>query len=355
MKLSIVIVVLGLAFPLVAQAEEFAPYAGEVVAISDADLPLKIAEYKDSPFYTEEYSFAFHPVNKPPYTIRIGVSNMGHGRGAAFVHGSIIKGKKGKRIRYRIKESASAGTWKQGTEPFFIEVGRHRLRGGVQGFNLHLETDEMTADLEIKPMVPAWRPGTGRVDLARGEGLEVIVWPRAEVLGVIKARGEKTKVLTAVKGYAVVTRILSTASPALQPRRWVNFKSVKKDHTVLAQAFLPPAVKGDKLHGWSLVATDEEILLATHALEFKLGDFREDHGTKIPWIFTWAGEGVRGAVQALKLRSVVDELEKLPALERAVVSRFIQPMTWFLRGKYEVEAKGKKLSGPGSLVVNKIK
>ena len=353
MKVSIIVV--ALLVPLAALALEFAPYAGEVAAISDADLPLRTAEYKDSPFYTEEYSFAFHPVKKPPFTIRIGASNMGRGRGAAFVHGSVIKGKKGKRIRYRIKESAPAGTWKQGTEPFFIEVGKSRLAGSVEGFHLHLETDEMDADLEVRPLVPAWRPGTGRVDLARGEGLEVIVWARAEVFGVIKAKGEKKRVVTAVKGYAVVTRILNTASPGLQPRRWVNFKSMKKDHTLLVQAFLPPAEKGDELHGWALVATDEEVLVATHALEFKLGDFREDHGTKIPWIFTWAGEGVRGAVQALKLRSVVDELEKLPALERAVVSRFIQPMTWFLRGKYEVEARGKKLSGPGSLVVNKIK
>ncbi len=355
MKLSIVAVVLLLAIPLAAQAEEFAPYAGEAAAISNADLPLRTAEYKDSPFYTEEYSFAFHPVKKPPFTIRIGASNMGHGQGTAFVHGLVIKGKKGKRIRYRINESAPAGAWKQGTEPFFIKVGKNRLGGSVGGFHLHLETDEMDADFEVRPLVPAWRPGTGRVDLARGEGFEVIVWARAEVLGVIKAKGEKKRVVTAVKGYVVVTRILNTVSPGLQPRRWVNFKSVKKDHTLLVQAFLPPAVKGDDLHGWSLVATDEEVLVATHALEFKLGDFREDHGTKIPWIFTWAGEHVRGAVQALKLRSVVDELEKLPALERAVVSRFIQPMTWFLRGKYEVEVMGKKLSGPGSLVVNKIK
>lgn len=355
---AMMLTVLALLIVSPAQADDFAPYAGEAVAITDADLPLKAGQYKDSAFYTEEYSFAIHPAQKPPFTIRIGVTNLGLERGRAFVHGSIIKsgkGRKAKKTRYKIEETAAAGAWKQGTEPFSLEIGKVRLGGTVEGFDLHIETDEITATLEIRPVVPVWRPGTGRVDMAKGEGFEVMVWPRARVIGSIKMKDQKKKVLSGVKGYAVVTRILNNVSPGMQPRRWINFKSVKEDHTLLFQAFLPPEVKGDKLHGWTLAVAGDETIGATHALEIKLADFREDHGTKIPWVVTWQGEGVRGGVLAEKLRSVIDELAKLPALERAVVSRFIQPMTWYLRGKYEVEVGEKKLSAKGNLIINKIK
>jgi len=341
-----------------ARAGDFTPYAGETAEITAADLPLKYDRYRERAFYTEEYSFAFHPAKRPPFTIRIGVTNMGRNKGAAFVHGSIIKagkGRKAEKTRYRIEENSPAGAWKHGAEPFSLEVGGVRLRGALDGFSLHVETDEITATLEVRSLVPPWRPGTGRVDLAEGEGFEVMVWARAEVLGSIKLKSEKKKVLTAVKGHAVVTRILNTASPGLQPRRWVNFKSVKKDHTVLFQAFLPPESRGEKLYGWTLTAIGDKVVAATHALEIKLADFREDHETKIPWVVTWAGEGVRGGVLARKIRGVVDELAKLPALERAVVSRFIRPMTWYLRGRYEVEVGDAKLEGRGSLVVNKVK
>ncbi|MFH1532320.1 MAG: hypothetical protein ABIK09_16470 [Pseudomonadota bacterium] len=350
------VIALLLASPV--HATEFAPYAGEAVKITNADLPLKVEQYKDSAFYTEEYSFTIHPTKRPAFTIRIGATNMGRGKGTAFVHGTIVKagkGRKAKMARYKIEEIASAGAWKQRAEPFSLEVGKVRLGGTAARFDLHIDTDEISADLEVRPLVPAWRPGTGRVEMAKGEGFEVIVWARAEVYGTLKMKSETKKVVTAVKGYAVVTRILNTASPGLQPRRWINFKSVKKDHTVLFQAFLPPESKGEALHGWTLVADNEKILAATHALEIKLADFREDHGTKIPWVVTWQGKGVRGGVMAEGLRSVVDELAKLPALERAVVGRFIQPMTWYLRAKYEVEAAGTKRSGNGNLIVNKIK
>ncbi len=358
MKAMTIAAVLALFIVAPAQADDFAPYAGEVAAISNADLPLKVDQYKDSAFYTEEYSFAIHPTKKPAFTIRVGVTNLGLERGKAFAHGSIIKagkGRKAKKTRYKIEETASAGAWKQTTEPFSLEVGKVRLGGTVDGFELHIETDEITATLEIRPTVPAWRPGTGRVDMAKGEGFEVMVWARAEVIGSIKLKDEKKKVLSGVKGFAVVTRVLNNASPGMQPRRWINFKSVKKDHTVLFQAFLPPEAKGDKLYGWTVTAMEDKLLAATHALEIKLADFREDHGTKIPWVVTWQGEGVRGGVLAQKLRNVVDELAKLPALERVVVARFIQPMTWYLRGKYEVEAGETKLSATGNLIVNKIK
>ena len=351
------IIALSLAMP--AAAGEFAPYAGEAATITNADLPLQYDAYKDSPFYTEEYSFAFHPTKKPAFTIRIGVTNVGREKGSAFVHGSIIKmagkGKKAKKVRYAIKETAPAGAWKQTADPFSLEVGKVQLKGTVEGFNLRIESDEIVATLEIRPLVPAWRPGTGRVELAEKEGFEVMVWARAEVIGSIRLKDEKKKVLSGVKGYAVVTRILNNASPGLQPRRWINFKNVKEEHTVLFQAFLPPEGKGETLHGWTLTAIGDTIIAATHELDIKLADFREDHGEKIPWVVTWQGKGVRGGIQAEKLRSTVDELEKLPALERIVVSRFIKPMTWYLRGKYQVEAGGSKLDGKGSLVVNKIK
>ena len=350
------LVALSLAGPV--QAADFAPFAGETAGITNGDLPLRYEQYKDNAFYTEEYSFSFHPVKKPPFTIRIGVSNLGRGKGAAFVHGSILKsgkGRKASRIRFKVEETASAGAWKQTTEPFSLTVGKVRLGGTTERFDLQIETDEITANLEIRPLVPAWRPGTGRVEMAPGEGFEVMVWARAEVMGSIRRKGEKKKVLTAVKGYAMVTRVLNTMSPGLQPRRWINFKSVKKDHTLLFQAFLPPQSKGEALHGWALVADDKKILGATHALEIKLADFREDHGTKIPWVVTWQGGGLRGGVLAETLSNVVDELAKLPALERAVVGRFIKPMTWYLRGKYEVEVNGVKHAAHGNLIVNKIK
>jgi len=341
-----------------ARADEFAPYAGEAVEITNADLPLKVEQYKDSMFYTEEYSFSIHPTKKPAFTVRIGVTNMGRAKGTAFVHGTIVKagkGRKAKTVRYKIEETASAGAWKQSAEPFSIEIGKVRLGGTSERFDLHIDTDEISADLEVRPLVPAWRPGTGRVDMAKGEGFEVIVWARAEVYGTLKMKGETKKVVTAVKGYAVVTRILNTVSPGMQPRRWINFKSVKKDHTLLFQAFLPPQSKSEKLFGWTIVADNQKFLAATRALEIKLADFREDHGTKIPWVVTWQGDGLRGGVMAEKLRNAVDELAKLPALERAVVGRFIQPMTWYLRAKYEVEVAGTKLSAKGNLIVNKIK
>jgi hypothetical protein len=341
-----------------AQAGDFAPYAGEAADITNADLPLEADRYKDSAFYSEEYSFAIHPAKRPPFTIRIGVTNLGLERGRAFVHGTIIKagkGRKAKKTRYKIEETVPAGAWKQGTEPFSLEVGKVRLGGTVEGFDLRIETEEISATLEIRPVVPAWRPGTGRVDVAKGEGFEVVVWPRATVIGSIKMKDEKKKVLSGVKGYAVVTRVLNNVSPAMQPRRWINFKSVKEDHTLLFQAFLPPATLGDKLYGWTVAVSRDKVLAATHALEIKLADFREDHGEKIPWVVTWQGDGVRGGVLAEKLRNTVDELAKLPALERAVVSRFIKPMTWYLRGKYDVEAGDAKLSATGNLVVNKIK
>jgi hypothetical protein len=300
-------------------------------------------ENRNNKFYSEQYSFNSELEDGYDLWFQVFISNMGvaNGRAALQLH---FTPKGGSKIKDRALFEQGAWSYAGDGGKLTLKLGENLLAGDADGWTAHFETEHLAADVTVKNLVSAWKPGGGGVyyGAARKNYYDVtLLTPRGTIEAdvTVKATGEKHHVTGRVTG----DRSASNLSPNLLARRWVKLRLVGKAYTILMTNLQTSEEYGDKWVGWFLIASDKAILASGTNPALELADSERDAeaGYEVPRSVLLSGgtgiEGFTGAIKGLKRTKRHDQLADLSTIEKAVVSKLVKPISYGYKAEFEFQ------------------
>ncbi len=332
-----------------AWAWEASVFEGEPADAEDADLlPHRAAS--DRQFYSEDYTFTFRLTGTVEMHMKVGMSNLLGGPGSAFADGYVkTRGKK-----HPMQGAFAKGTWSSDANRFKVKMPDFSMRGDRRVIKLRFDADGAKVDAELRAVVPGFRPGTGKVVLADQGYVSMVVWPKMQVTGTVQVGEVKYR----LAGYCIFTHAATTVEPQHIPSTWFYFKGKDPDHPVLFQGFQLTEQFGGTRHGWAVAVQGEKYVLRTNRLTIEPTNVKDTRGAALPWSLLLKGPDgeVMGAIKADKLGGVRDRLKKLPALQAAIIRKFINPRRYLFRAEMELsDGAGKSTRTVGEYKVETMR
>jgi hypothetical protein len=301
-------------------------------------------ENKVNKFFSEQYSFDSNTEDGGNLWFQIFFSNMGmkNGRAALLVNFTPPGGKK-----VTTRQLFDAGKWSHSVESgkLTITLGKSTFSGDGMVWNAHLVTKEFVADTTITNTVPAWRPGGGMAYYGKGKksyfGVTLLT-PRGRFEATVKSDTAGEHALT---GLTYGDHSVINIPPNLQSHRWVKLRKVGKRKTVMLTVLETSEEYGNKWVGWFVVAGDKRIEATGTNPILELSDLKKDpkNGYEVPQSVLITGatgvDSLMGAIKVKKLKKRRDKLAGLSTLERAVVSKLVQPVSYSHRSLFEFQYK----------------
>ncbi len=333
-----------------AAAYEVRAFAGKnrKATIDDFMPKLDQAENKTNKFYAEQYSFAFSPEGKEKFWFQFLIVNMGisNGKGAVRVHFTPGGGKK-----IKAESTFSRKEWSAAKEgkALKLKMGDNVFTGDGKQWKAHFKNKHFEADCTITNSAPAWRPGGGSVYYGKGTSRYydvTLLTPRGKFEAdiVMADSGKKYHLTGTVFGDNSVINI----SPNLQARRWVKTRKIGRKYTVMLTTLQTSEQYGSEWVGYFFVASNKGMVATATNPKLELAGLETDpkNGYEVPTIvlLSEAGgvKGFAGALQAKKRLYRKDQLSSLDPIEKAMVSKLIQPVTYKYRAAYEFKFLSRK-------------
>lgn len=288
----------------------------------------------DKQFYSEEYAFNIDLDQKGARaSVKLVFSNVLGPQGTAITSVS-WKGPQGKSDKAKTKTGRSG--WSLKKSPFELDMGKVKLAGDHEVFTLHAEGSHSVLDLTFRAVVPGFVPGTGRVELANQGFIETLVWPKLSIQGTIQDR--KTQGMQPVTGWGVLLHATTTVPPQYQPNKWYMFRSFDRDKVALFQAVELPADFGGKVHGWIVMYDGNRKVIESNNLLVSPGNMKVYEQTSLPsYVFAKdEGRQLLIGINVVKFKKSVDQLKKLGAVEAAIVSKWIRPISFEFEGEIDI-------------------
>ena len=229
------------------------------------------------------------------------------------------------------------------SKPFSATFKDHVLSGTKRELKVQGSGDGYSFELPFKPVVRAWRPGSGRVTFPDGTFFEsVLFMPKARVEGMLTIDGKTTY----IKGTGYVSKSRANATPYLQAKRFVEFRKVSGSTVIWMKEFVTSDEFGAVRVPYLLVAHKGRIVVATTDFEadyLKMKtDTKSGKNYKVPKAIVLRAKGVDGesvtvGIQATKLLYRRDKLKRMNAMKRALVSRYMHPVQFAHKAKFEMK------------------
>lgn len=285
-------------------------------------------------YYSEEYSFTIELQDEATATVQFGFSNVLGDAGSAFVNVAWnTKQHKAERVRITLPK----GEWSFTKSPLAFNFGPVTFSADKKEFTLKATGNKTDLEISFVPLVPGFVPGSGQVKLGSEGFVEMLLWPRLSMRAKVTDR--KTNMSQTVDGWAVLTHSTTTLPPQFQPTKWVQFRSDDPKKLFLLQVVQLPEAFGGTFGGW-FVAYDNLKLVAS-STKLKVTPVTEGTygGKSIPVAFLLedAEQKLAVGLRALKFRRISDQLKKLPKLQRAIVAKYIHPMSYQFGGEAELQ------------------
>lgn len=176
------------------------------------------------------------------------------------------------------------------TEGCDVRIGVSRFVGDLRDYHVHVEIEDLVADLHLRGTVPSWRAATGHVFC----GDKYVAWlpsvPRGELTGTIQI-GDVTE---AVRGVGYHDHNWGTGPLNKMIDHWYWGRARIGDYTVLNISFISDPEFGRKHHPGLMVAKDGVIVASGHQdLSFEAVGLTPHPDTQVP-----VAEAVRYRLQA---------------------------------------------------------
>jgi len=338
-------------------ADPLYPFSGpsEPVTLEDILPHYDRRECKKNEFYSEWWSFIFSLENKYGAYVQFLLSNLGKGDGRAYVraHLSTPEG-----LKIQKKDEFDEKQWSYEKDKFLIRIGENLVSGNLQGFVLKVKNDSFEAEFKVSPLVPAYKPGNGRVQYGSSKERYYeyhVIAPVAEVSGKVRIQGEENE--RSVSGLMFVEHVATTLGMHEQARQWVRFRSFNKNRVFLFSQILPPPEYGDNPARFVvLFEKGQKIFEALNEdVVVRLASFKEDEKKKgyfVPWVAEISGKGKnRFGIKAQAITGREDYLEEVGSVTRFIISRFAKPVLYsfdaLFSGEVEVQGRLIKVGGFG--------
>jgi hypothetical protein len=162
-----------------------------------------------------------------------------------------------------------------------VRIGPNTFAGDLRRYEIHLEIDDVIADIVLDAEVPSWRPATGHVFV---DDDHYIAWlpsvPCGRVSGSLSIDGNP-ELLDGGAGYHDHNWGNIALRRAID--HWYWGRARIGDYTVITLNFISHEDHGKNVHPAFLVAKDGQILAAgEHDVEFSATDFRNHPDTGVP-------------------------------------------------------------------------
>jgi hypothetical protein len=157
-----------------------------------------------------------------------------------------------------------------------VHIGANRFSGDLRRYEVHVEIDDVAADLRLEGTVPPWRPATGHVLF----GEEIVAWLPAVPRGVLSGTLTHDGVQQSVDGAGYHDHNWGTAPLRKLIDHWYWGRAQIGDYTIVSLNFISHPDYGRQCHPALILAKGGEILAAAeHDIEFSATDLHADETT----------------------------------------------------------------------------
>jgi len=290
-------------------------------------------------WYSESYSFSSTYDDGSRSYIQFVVTNLGIGDKLAAVTMSYDPAD-GKGCG--VSKDYDSDEWKSASDSFELTMGKNKLSGDEAGFKIYGEDGNNSFSLSLVNTIPPWRPKDGKTkygpDGSDGGYDFMLLAPRATTDATIKC-GNKS---FSLKGITYGDHSVLNFPAYKHAKNFVRLRAYTDDYTVLMSQFTAPKDYGYERVGWLVVGYKNKIVMESFRYAFDPTDSESDSQAKrFKLIKAYSLEAktsnysLEGTVQTDKLLSRYSYLAKMPALKRAVVSKFVDPMAYTWKNKFK--------------------
>lgn len=343
----IIIVMMGLLFGAPATAQELSWGRGSSTPTPNDFIP----HLKSGEAYSERYTFNIPLDGGGEIYMDFTVSNLGWGdnKGATTARVT-IPGQK----TYHYRKELDGDEWSFDRKAFRIHMGKSSIETDGKGYRLRHE-GSTRIDLKMASVVPAWRPGKGKIEL-EGQTFELaLMAPKAHVSGRVGMNNTWIPVSSQI-GMGDWT--MSTIAPYDLAQRFSRFKAYEDDYMVTWREIKTTKDLGNKSIVWVLVMKGDDVVFesasATLTASAEYTDKKSDY--RVPRVFRIdASKG--GKKISLTVRgsrpTVRDLLADHGSVARAIAGTMTKPFEFNSDATFTLKLPtGDTISGRGPLGVD---
>jgi hypothetical protein len=141
-----------------------------------------------------------------------------------------------------------------------VRIGANTFAGDLHRYQIHLELDDVKAEVALTGQVPSWRPGTGHIDFGSGDARRTFAWLPAVPQGAVEARLEIDGAAETRTGIGYHDHNWGDAPMVQLIHHWYWARGEVENYTVIAAS-----ITGAKKYGYTeipifLLARDGKII-----------------------------------------------------------------------------------------------
>lgn len=348
MIISFMFGILVIVAPMTAVADPLTPFSCEFSAVSVAEVEPYATrpENLKNEFYTEWWSFIFRLDGGYWAYVQFLSTNMGPGDGMARVNAKL-------RLPdgdiFQSKETFEASEWGpvKGGDGIDIRFGKNRIYGQLDALKLHLENSSFSADLDLKNVVPPWKPGNGRAQYGKSSDRYLVyhlLAPLARVTGVYHLVEEDED--HPIGGFIHSDHVASSVGIHELTRTLARMRVFTPDLFFVYADVQPPRLYGDVPIRFAVMFKDGKLVFQSTDFNVDFSkiwvDPKKDNYSVPGMIEIRSKDGqapFHGIISSRKMTNREDHLETANAAERFILSKFVKPVEYQHEGVFAIKVK----------------
>jgi predicted secreted hydrolase len=223
---------------------------------------------------------------------------------------------------------AKAGDFSASTEQCDVKIGRNYFRGNLQKYEIHVEIEDLVADITLTRTAPSWRPATGHLYFGE-QGEHLFAWlpsvPQGQAEVSIRVGGQSQQ----FRGVGYHDHNWGNISMLKLMNNWYWARGAIGDYTVIASYITTEKKYGYKTFPVFMLAKNGKIVADDDSkVHFEISDIYKDAKTRKPVAnkvsYTYQAGGQRYVLTFKRERDILRTmLAEMAGKVQAIVARLI--------------------------------
>ena len=298
--------------------------------------------FKNDDGYLERWMYSIQRDDGGWMQLSMVISNLGPSGGHAATDlmrlAPPLNGESEEHTFFRWPIGIEAGQWTARTDALDVRMGASWIRETSGGYEGAFRGWGYEFEFRIESIVPAWRPGDGRIHYPDEGHFSFHLMP---AIGRLKGR-ERTHggAWRPVSGQAWGEHTVTNRMPQDIATRVLRFRGTAGEYTIDFMELFTPARWDNARFGWIVVRKGSEIVYWSRDAHATPTRFQRDPTAphhRMPVHFLVTAGALKLQVQWTERLYREDVLAPLPALLRSVISLFVQPINFFHRARFRLK------------------
>jgi hypothetical protein len=318
--------------------------------VSAGDLASNHLRYAKHEGYIERWMIRVERRDKGWMQLSYVLANLGPGDGHALVDIMRFAPEMGKpntpRTFTRRPKRHKKGSWRASTTVLNVKIGKSWLKSTRTGLKGYIKAWDYQVEFELKHTAPPWKPGNGTLTFpGHGDLAFQHMATRSRIWGRERRLNGKWHKF---RGIATAEHGVTNVMPHKLANRWLRFEGTSGPYSVHYLELFTPSKWNKQRFGWIVVTKGATVVtssLAAHSspLQFRRDKIEPHH--RVPRRYRVIAMTRDGPIQlTVSTRGSIhreDLLAPLPALFRAVLKMFVQPVNFYDRTRFWLRLPGR--------------